>query len=105
MSRTVDNLLTLAQVDEGRLRAADRARSRLREAVDAAVRPLQPARRRAPASGSTSARRAEDDGRRARRPAAPAPGAHEPARERDQVHAAGRRGRGQGVGAVAARPA
>jgi heavy metal sensor kinase len=41
MSRMVDNLLTLAQVDEGRLRLLT-SRVGLREAVDAAVRPLRP---------------------------------------------------------------
>jgi two-component system, OmpR family, sensor kinase len=41
MSRTVDNLLTLAQVDEGRLELLTR-RVRLAGAIDAAVRPLAP---------------------------------------------------------------
>jgi two-component system, OmpR family, sensor kinase len=41
MSRTVDNLLMLAQVDEGRLRLLTR-RVALRGAIDAAVRPLAP---------------------------------------------------------------
>jgi two-component system OmpR family sensor kinase len=41
MSRTVDNLLTLAEVDEGRLGLLPE-RVRLREAIDAAVRPLRP---------------------------------------------------------------
>jgi two-component system OmpR family sensor kinase len=41
MSRTVDNLLTLAQVDEGRLELLTR-RVRLVDAVAAAVRPLAP---------------------------------------------------------------
>jgi heavy metal sensor kinase len=41
MSRTVDNLLTLAQVDEGRL-AILRTRVDLLEAAEAAQRPLQP---------------------------------------------------------------
>ncbi len=41
MSRTVDNLLTLAQVDEGRLELLTR-RVRLVDAVAAAVRPLTP---------------------------------------------------------------
>jgi two-component system, OmpR family, sensor kinase len=39
MSRTVDNLLTLAQVDEGRLELLTR-RVRLIDAIEAAVRPL-----------------------------------------------------------------
>jgi signal transduction histidine kinase len=41
MSRTVNNLLTLAQVDEGRLELLT-ARTSLREAVEAAARPLEP---------------------------------------------------------------
>jgi heavy metal sensor kinase len=41
MSRTVDNLLTLAQVDEGRL-AVLRSRVDLAEAIEAATRPLRP---------------------------------------------------------------
>jgi two-component system, OmpR family, sensor kinase len=41
MSRTVDNLLTLAEADEGRLGLLP-ARVNLREAVDAAARPLRP---------------------------------------------------------------
>ncbi|HWT26028.1 MAG TPA: ATP-binding protein [Solirubrobacteraceae bacterium] len=41
MSRTVDNLLTLAQVDEGRL-ALLRTRVDLADAVEAAARPLRP---------------------------------------------------------------
>jgi heavy metal sensor kinase len=41
MSRTVDNLLTLAQVDEGRLELL-RGRVRLDEAIEAAVGPLLP---------------------------------------------------------------
>lgn len=41
MSRTVDNLLTLAEVDEGRLGLIP-ARLGLREAIEAAVRPLRP---------------------------------------------------------------
>jgi heavy metal sensor kinase len=41
MGRTVDNLLTLAQADEGRLELLTR-RIRLREAVEAAARPLRP---------------------------------------------------------------
>jgi len=41
MSRTVDNLLTLAQVDEGRLELLT-TRASLREVIDAAVRPLRP---------------------------------------------------------------
>ena len=41
MSRTVDNLLTLAQVDEGRLELLT-TRVSLREVIDGAVRPLRP---------------------------------------------------------------
>jgi heavy metal sensor kinase len=41
MSRTVDNLLTLAQVDEGRLKLLT-TRVSLREAIESAVRPLRP---------------------------------------------------------------
>jgi len=41
MSRTVDNLLTLAQVDEGRLELLT-TRVSLREAIEAAARPLRP---------------------------------------------------------------
>jgi heavy metal sensor kinase len=41
MSRTVDNLLTLAQADEGRLELL-KTRVDLRAALDAAVRPLRP---------------------------------------------------------------
>jgi two-component system, OmpR family, sensor kinase len=41
MSRTVDNLLTLAEVDEGRLGLIP-ARLGLHEAIEAAVRPLRP---------------------------------------------------------------
>ncbi|MGH2948765.1 MAG: sensor histidine kinase, partial [Solirubrobacteraceae bacterium] len=41
MSRTVDNLLTLAQVDEGRLELLT-TRVRLHEAIEAAARPLLP---------------------------------------------------------------
>src|SRR5439155_11136625 len=41
MSRTVNNLLTLAQVDEGRL-ALLRTRVQLAEAIEAAARPLRP---------------------------------------------------------------
>jgi heavy metal sensor kinase len=41
MSRTVDNLLTLAQVDEGRLELLT-TRASLREVIEAAVRPLRP---------------------------------------------------------------
>jgi two-component system OmpR family sensor kinase len=41
MSRTVDNLLTLAEVDEGRLGLL-RTRVTLREVTDAAARPLRP---------------------------------------------------------------
>jgi heavy metal sensor kinase len=41
MSRTVDNLLTLAEVDEGRLGLLPR-RVGMREAIEAAARPLQP---------------------------------------------------------------
>jgi heavy metal sensor kinase len=41
MSRTVDNLLTLAQVDEGRLELLP-ARVDLHEAIESAVRPLRP---------------------------------------------------------------
>jgi heavy metal sensor kinase len=41
MSRTVDNLLTLAEVDEGRLGLLPR-RVRLREAIEGAVGPLRP---------------------------------------------------------------
>jgi two-component system OmpR family sensor kinase len=41
MSRTVDNLLTLAQVDEGRL-AVLRSRVELADAIEAATRPLRP---------------------------------------------------------------
>jgi signal transduction histidine kinase len=41
MTRTVNNLLTLAQVDEGRLRLLTRP-MRLGDAVDAVVRPLEP---------------------------------------------------------------
>jgi heavy metal sensor kinase len=41
MSRTVDNLLTLAQADEGRLELLTE-RTPLREAVEAAVAPLRP---------------------------------------------------------------
>jgi heavy metal sensor kinase len=41
MSRTVENLLTLAQVDEGRL-ALLRSDVRLGEAIEAATRPLRP---------------------------------------------------------------
>jgi two-component system sensor histidine kinase BaeS len=41
MSRTVDNLLTLAQVDEGRLELLP-ARVSLRDAIEAAARPLRP---------------------------------------------------------------
>jgi heavy metal sensor kinase len=41
MSRTVENLLTLAQADEGRLPLLVR-RVELREAIDQAARPLQP---------------------------------------------------------------
>jgi heavy metal sensor kinase len=41
MSRTVNNLLTLAQVDEGRL-ALLRTRVQLADAIEAAARPLQP---------------------------------------------------------------
>jgi heavy metal sensor kinase len=41
MSRTVDNLLTLAEVDEGRLGLIP-TRMALREAIEAAVRPLRP---------------------------------------------------------------
>jgi heavy metal sensor kinase len=41
MSRTVDNLLTLARVDEGRLELL-RTQVNLREEIDAAVRPLRP---------------------------------------------------------------
>ena len=41
MSRTVDNLLTLAQVDEGRLELLP-TRVRLRDAIEGAARPLAP---------------------------------------------------------------
>jgi heavy metal sensor kinase len=41
MGRTVDNLLTLAEVDEGRLGLLPQ-RVGMREAIEAAVRPLQP---------------------------------------------------------------
>ena len=41
MTRTVDNLLTLAQVDEGRLELLT-TRVDLRDAIDAAARPLRP---------------------------------------------------------------
>jgi heavy metal sensor kinase len=41
MTRTVDNLLTLAQVDEGRLELLT-VRVDLRDAIEAAVRPLRP---------------------------------------------------------------
>ena len=41
MSRTVDNLLTLARVDEGRLELLT-TRVDLREAAEAAARPLRP---------------------------------------------------------------
>jgi signal transduction histidine kinase len=41
MSRTVNNLLTLAQVDEGRLELLT-SRVRLAETIDAAARPLRP---------------------------------------------------------------
>ena len=41
MSRTVDNLLTLAQVDEGRLELLT-TRASLREVIEGAVRPLRP---------------------------------------------------------------
>jgi heavy metal sensor kinase len=41
MSRTVDNLLTLAEADEGRLGLAPR-RMRLHDAIEAAARPLLP---------------------------------------------------------------
>ena len=41
MSRTVDNLLTLARVDEGRLELL-KTRVNLGEAIGAAARPLQP---------------------------------------------------------------
>jgi heavy metal sensor kinase len=41
MSRTVDNLLTLAEVDEGRLGLLP-ARVEMREAIEAAARPLRP---------------------------------------------------------------
>ena len=41
MGRTVDNILTLAEVDEGRLGLLPR-RVGIRDAIDAAVRPLQP---------------------------------------------------------------
>ena len=80
MSRTVDNLLTLAEVDEGRLGLLPQ-RVVMRDAIEAAARPLQPLadakhlqprrrRRRVPGAG---------------RPAAPAPGDLELHRERDQV--------------------
>ena len=92
MSRTVDNLLTLAQVDEGRL-----------ELLTTPRRPARGGRRRDPLAGAARrpsdgvAARASTAHRRPRargRPAAPAPGAAQPHRERDQVHAAGRRGAG-----------
>ena len=41
MGRTVDNILTLAEVDEGRLGLLPQ-RVGIRDAIDAAVRPLQP---------------------------------------------------------------
>jgi len=41
MSRTVDNLLTLARVDEGRLELL-KTRVNLRDGIEAAVRPLRP---------------------------------------------------------------
>ena len=42
MSRTVDNLLTLAQVDEGRLATPHHDASTCWDAIEAAVRPLLP---------------------------------------------------------------
>ena len=88
MSRTVDNLLTLAQVDEGRL-ALLRTRVDLREAVEAAARPLRPL------AGAQGDRALEIDGEPCEAQADPQrlhQALDEPDRERDQVHAARRRG-------------
>ena len=80
MSRIVDNLLTLARVDEGRLELLT-THVDLAEAIEAAVRPLRPL---AAAKGL----RLEVNGERcevAGRPAAAASGTDELHRERDQV--------------------
>ena len=89
MSRTVDNLLTLAQVDEGRLELLT-TRVSLREVIDGAVRPLRPL---AEARGVRAARR-RDRRRGAGRSAAPAPGGDEPGGERAEVHPTRRDGAG-----------
>ena len=92
MSRTVDNLLTLARADEGRLQLltthVDLTRGgRGRD-------PARCARWRPPRRSRLEVRRrAPPIGRG--RSAAPAPGAHQPHRERDQVRPPGRRGAGQ----------
>jgi heavy metal sensor kinase len=60
MSRTVNNLLTLAQVDEGRLELLT-SDVRLAEAIEAAVRPLRPL-----AEGKGLALEVDADGQQAR---------------------------------------
>ena len=92
MSRTVENLMTLAHADEGQLQLLT-TQVDLTDAADAAIRSLAPA-----AANNGIDLHAEDvtgDPPICRgRPAPRAPGARQPHRERDQVHRSGRRGAG-----------
>ena len=88
MSRTVDNLLTLAQVDEGRLELLPR-RVRLDEA---SRRPSGRCGRWLRRRGSVVEVEGDALRGRGRRRSACTQALDQPDRERDQVHPAGRRG-------------
>ncbi len=93
MSRTVNNLLTLAQVDEGRLALLLEPLD-LRDAVDAATRPLAPLAAAKPVRLTVGGHARVERGR----PDPAAAGVRQLHRQRHQVHGARRGGPGDRVG-------
>ena len=94
MTRTVDDLLVLASVDEGRLELLRRAAATCTTSSRARSRRWQPLARTHDVDAQRST--ARGDGGRGRRPARPR--VAQPGRERDRVQPRGRRGRGHDMG-------
>ena len=88
----INDILDFSKIEAGKL-DLDPTDFDVREAVGDVVRPA--GRARARAAGSSCVAQISDDvpQRGHRRPGPAAPGAHQPRRQRDQVHA---RGRGRG---------
>ena len=86
----INDILDFSKIEAGKLEL-DHLDFDLREAVEDTCEMLAPAgARQGPGADGLDRRRRPDDGQR--RPRPPAPGAHQPARQRGQVHR-GRRGR------------